>query len=414
MSDYKKKINKYTGRPQLVLSPDVVTDFRDIMMDNAMGVAELDASINYQMINGFRDAYEDQNQIDLINSLNVLYDAAGKYYTPAISGGLDAYTVLMLQCDGDQDSQSFPDDSDSGHVVTAHGTFKVDTAIKRFGTGSAILSGAGAYGSIPKSSDFNLGTADFTLETWAYRDGNINDYGGIFSTSDATTNGWAAYFGNAAQANFCKFAAASGGWSDKIVSNTILPDKVQTHLEIVRHGNTLKMYQAGLEVASADVTGLDFADGPNNPNIGRLFVTTDNYYYKGRLDAIRISKGIARHTAPFTPPEYPYSDTKHNMTLISKGFSVPSVPSAARMLYKVEYVSAVELDTDLMFDLSRDDDGQRIQGTPELVRTIGSNKLIGVDFNLSGLPSGTDMVYRIRSENTSDLYAKALACQIKT
>jgi len=416
MSDFQRIINKYTGMSQLSLKQEVLDTFRDIMMDNAIAVAEADAAINYEMINGFRDAYEDQSKIDLINSSNILYDVAGKYYEPAVSGGIDAYTVFLAHMNGADGSQTFIDDSNSAHVITAHGNLQIDTAYYKFPTGSGLFDGIGDYGSMPVSDDFDLGIGNFVGEFWIRRSGNIPDYGGVFSTSDGTTNGWAIYFGNGATQNYCKFAAATGGWGDKLVSDTILPDNTLTHFAIVRSGNTLKMYQAGLEVASADVTGLDFADGTNNPNIGRLFVTTDNYYLKAHLDEIRISKGIDRGWtgSTITVPTFPYSASKHNMTLISKGFSVPAVPSAARMLHKIQYLTSVELDTDLKFYLSRNGDTNRIKGTPELLRTIGLNKLIGVDFNLSGLPSGTDMVYRTVSDNNKNFYSKALACQIKT
>ena len=44
MSDLKKILNKYTGRHQLAVDPAVLDTFRDLIQDNAMGIAELDAS----------------------------------------------------------------------------------------------------------------------------------------------------------------------------------------------------------------------------------------------------------------------------------------------------------------------------------------------------------------------------------
>ena len=43
--------------------------------------------------------------------------------------------------------------------------------------------------------------------------------------------------------------------------------------------------------------------------IGRFFANFDDYYFKGWIDEVRVSKGIARWTSNFTPPTQPYYAT---------------------------------------------------------------------------------------------------------
>ncbi len=83
--------------------------------------------------------------------------------------GLDSNTKLLLHCDGTDGSTSFPDVSDNSHTVTAVATAQVDTAVKKFGTGSLMLDGNSDYLTIPDSNDFDIYgdlTTDWTIDFW--------------------------------------------------------------------------------------------------------------------------------------------------------------------------------------------------------------------------------------------------------
>ena len=63
----------------------------------------------------------------------------------------------------------------------------------------------------------------------------------------------------------------------------------------------------------------------SNPNPGD--------YWKGSMDEIRISKGIARWTSNFTPPTKQYGNP---VRLLSGSVDISGQPSGTNMKYKVE------------------------------------------------------------------------------
>ena len=65
----------------------------------------------------------------------------------AASGGLVsdpdfASVVLLLHCNGADESTAFIDTSNSAHTITANGNAQVDTSEKKFGSGSLLLDGS--------------------------------------------------------------------------------------------------------------------------------------------------------------------------------------------------------------------------------------------------------------------------------
>ncbi|MHA2012776.1 MAG: LamG-like jellyroll fold domain-containing protein [Candidatus Helarchaeota archaeon] len=214
------------------------------------------------------------------------------------------HTKLLLNLNGSDGDTYTTDASASNHSISFFGNAQLDTAYYKYGSASLYLPNSGSYLNTPQSNDFDFGTDDFTIEFWIRRNGNINDYAGVISTSSGTTNGWAIYFGNAGSGtqNYCKFVSRSGGWSDRLISDTILPDITWIHIAVCRDGNTLRMFQGGILVDSYDCTGLSFTDGSGNPVIGRIYTGTNGYYFTGHLDDLRVIKGSALYTEDFTPP----------------------------------------------------------------------------------------------------------------
>ena len=78
----------------------------------------------------------------------------------------------------------------------------------------------------------------------------------------------------------------------------------QTHIAFVHNdaNDTLKVYVDGTEQASATAsTAINWTNTTDSLYIGMQNGFTDRSY-AGRLDGIRITPGVARWTANFTPP----------------------------------------------------------------------------------------------------------------
>ena len=85
--------------------------------------------------------------------------------------GFDSYNKLLLHCDGAAGSTTFTDSSDSGHTVTANGSFELTTTDNewKFGGAGATADGtSGTWLSVPDSTDWAFGSGNFTLDMWIY------------------------------------------------------------------------------------------------------------------------------------------------------------------------------------------------------------------------------------------------------
>lgn len=293
--------------------------------------------------------------------------------------GIDGYTKLMLHCDGTDGSTSFPDSSLSPHTVTANGDAQVDTAIKKFGTGSGLLDGTGDYLSTPDVSDWDFGTGDFTIDFWVYRNGTQNNFASLVSTMPTSGDGWAVMIGRPSFENkIAIVSTASGGLTFDLPGNGVIPDQTWTHIALVRDGNNLKVYINGTEDQTRDVTGYDYTNSTDELLIGRYYTNVDNYYADGNMDEIRVSKGIARWTSNFTPPTSPYS-TDEESTEINETITLDDNWTIITSL----------LETDIDETAILDDDWQ-VQTNPaitsfEEVATLDDDWQIDVNLKIVGI-----------------------------
>lgn len=202
---------------------------------------------------------------------------------------VDPQTVLLMHCDGANDSTTFVDDSVYGKALTAAGNAKLTTANKKFGTAAVTWDGAGDSITIPSSADFAFGTGDFTVEMWIY----VNSW-----TSDATlfivnsVNGF--QLGRRGTGTTWGVAANATAWRLEVAG---LPSTgAWHHIAVTRAGTTMRIFLDGTVVATGTVT--------DNFTQGAVSIGSSNYFGLG--DELRVSKGIARQTSNFTPSAEAY------------------------------------------------------------------------------------------------------------
>jgi len=431
MGDYKDVINPHTGNLQRLLNSDTVDEFRtninnilnelidnatnvnnifDELMNNAMEIEELSAGVTLDMINGFRDSYEDESGIDTVNSINQLYDSVNDYYNP--TGGYTSDTKLMLHLDGEDGATSTIDDSPAEHTINLTGNAELDTAYKKYGTASCLFNAPSEI-SIADSSDWDFcaSTEDNWTIQWFVYHTDISGTRDYIRQEETNTDKFTIRInGNTSIIIFMR--TTGDGYSFNFSTSTgLLSINTWHHMTFIKVGSEIGFYIDGIQRAYSTMS---FATTFSAPlTFGRNIA--------GNMDEIRIDNSNLFLASPnagltdtITVPSSAYSSFKDNMTLISENFSVDTAPSSARLLFKIEEgEESLILNTDITFELSRDNGTTFTQGTPELIRTIGSNKMIGVDVDLSSQPSGTDLKYRLKSLTNKDFYAKAVACQIK-
>ena len=230
--------------------------------------------------------------------------------------GCDEYTMTMLHMDGTNAQNSLTDDgvSRTWRVV---GSALSDTN-KEFGTASLQISGTGdapdstpSLIASPDSADFDFGAGDFTVDMWIFTkalSGHCIAWGQIDSGSyapvrmDIPGTGVPTFYGSTSGGGFefCSGYAASNA----------LAAGTWTHVALVRNGNELLQFVNGNRSATAvDVTGKTLYNASTEWQIGgSIYGAATNYCGRFFVDEFRISKGIARWTANFTPSNAPYCE----------------------------------------------------------------------------------------------------------
>lgn len=221
--------------------------------------------------------------------------------------------VLLLHCDGTNGSTLFPDSSNAANTVTAINT-TVSTAAPMFGTGAALFTGSSSELTAPvvSAGPLDPGSSDFTYEGWFY----LNAYGGggggaFFGTlMDFTFGGTAGFriyvngFGPVTlQAQF--FAPIAG--LSVILSNpTTVALGTWHHFALTRQGQLFSVWLDGATGSSATFTAVGattLGTFSGTAYFGASYNSSvQNTWLDGQLDEIRITIGLARYTAPFTPP----------------------------------------------------------------------------------------------------------------
>ena len=177
---------------------------------------------------------------------------------------------------------------------------------------SIDLDGSGDYLSTSSSSsDFTMGTGDFTIECWAKPDANSSDQP-LFQISD-TSGG----FKSAAYTNTLTVWHRPGGnWvfcangSEQEISGYKPPIGVWYHMALVRNSGTTTLYVNGRKINSAtdstNYNGTYFV-------IGGYYSTA--YVFNGLISNFRVVKGTAVYTSAFNPPTAPLTNITNTKLL---------------------------------------------------------------------------------------------------
>jgi hypothetical protein len=219
--------------------------------------------------------------------------------------------VLLLHGDG-VNGGTIIDSSGSNHTATVTGTPAIETSFSKWGTGALLFDATAGYISEGTSTDWQLGSGDWTIEWWM---GSF-DWNGValetpivclWSTNGGEGLSWIASINinNRLQFGYRK----SGASNFSAVSSSAMTGigSSYRHCAIVRNGSNLSMYFDGVSEYSGSITGaIDSATGCNLTIGGTNY--SGNQYLNGYLDDLRITKGKARYTAAFTPPTGPFPD----------------------------------------------------------------------------------------------------------
>jgi Concanavalin A-like lectin/glucanases superfamily len=214
--------------------------------------------------------------------------------TPMLFGGRDTFTKLLLHFDNNY-TDSSPTAKGNGTMAGA-GFFS--NTIFKFGSHSFGNSN-NAYVTFPNHADWEFGAGNFTVDWQAYRTA-----AGAMIARDLPTTYVPFLFGLASGGvEQCYMTSTGSSWdiaSARTFGNQI--SSAWTHYAITRSGSTFRTFQNGTQQDTW--TSAAAIIGNSNPLCIGAYANANNF--GGYMDELRISKGIARWTANFTPPTAPY------------------------------------------------------------------------------------------------------------
>jgi hypothetical protein len=217
---------------------------------------------------------------------------------------LTAITNTSLLVRGD--TGAFYDLSNNGLAETGVNSPAVTTQITKFGKG-ALSIGSGKELTIPYSTAFDFYTKNATIECWIYP--TANGGGGIgtiiadWKTGAAPgPSSFLLYYGTGTVT--AQVVQQANTYSDQgnIALTGTAALNAWHHIALTYDGTTLRLFINGT-VAQSSTAFTGFNQSHNTViDIGNLSNFGTTYCFNGYLDDIRITKGVARYTATFTPP----------------------------------------------------------------------------------------------------------------
>lgn len=214
-----------------------------------------------------------------------------------------AYVVAGLHGNGSNNGTVFTDVV--GHTFTRNGTNVVtSTAQSLFGGSSILFPGAaGDYISTADSTEWSFGTGNFDIEVCVRFDASNPDYQTFCSQFNTSSNWWFFRKETAATNKLsCYFRIGGTVKADYIMTNNWSGFSTGTwyKLRLVRSGTNMYMFIDGVNqalTANVAISTNDVGDIASP-----LYVGSDTQFpFKGYMNDLRITKGIARYTANYTP-----------------------------------------------------------------------------------------------------------------
>jgi hypothetical protein len=234
----------------------------------------------------------------------------GGFLAPSQAFGNDSCTVSLLHFDA-------PD----GQVGVAN-TGMTDSAYGAPARRNAWTTGAGSFSSTtglcnqvaffngsamiqcPDAPDLDFGSGDFTIDFWWAPNILASGVDVVAKrTNSGTSDGpFLIYQNGATLYFFC--SSAAGGWDIASAQVITAGQAVNQwgHVAVTRQGSTFRTFFNGVPGATWS-SSLAVAKLAQPVRIGGV---SGGPFLTGWMEEFRISRGIARWTAPFTPPNQPY------------------------------------------------------------------------------------------------------------
>ena len=220
--------------------------------------------------------------------------------------------VSLLLRNGSPVSLYFPiDESPVAKTLTFSGGAGFSTSVLKYGSGALSFNGTGGV-SAAYNTDLDLAGGNFTIEAWVQLNSYLGGGTGATIVSRYTSTSRSFYFNiyySSFQASYFLYFGWTTNNSNDLIAYAAIPTpnlSSFSHYSVVRNGSQILFFVDGVQRTTASQSspiGTLF-NQPTPLEIGSANSTTGYTpnALNGYIDDLRITKGIARYTANFTPP----------------------------------------------------------------------------------------------------------------
>lgn len=218
--------------------------------------------------------------------------------------------VLYLKGDGANLSAAITDSSPAAHACVAVGNCVNSTSIVKFGTASLFFDGTTDYVRTDGSADFAFGTGDFTIEFWTYL-AAVGVLRTLWDSRPAATNGNYVTMSLLAT-NVLQF---SNNGTARITGTTVLTTATWYHVALSRKDGVTRLFLNGVQQGANYADTTSYINAASRPIIGADGNSLGANSLNGRIDDLRVLKGVGIYAGAFTAPAVAWTDAVWDDTL---------------------------------------------------------------------------------------------------
>lgn len=231
---------------------------------------------------------------------------------PNYGYGDDNNTIALMHLNGADGSTLFPDQVANRSWTRSTGSGTIQTNSSKFATAGLFSSGTTATFLTPGSgSSWDFGTQDWTIDYWTK---SLTGVPAATTYGAYSTDGSKGYAFSCSKV-LCKIESnSSGSFMGDLSVSYSMPDATYNHIAFTRNGTALRIFVNGNRIGEATIS----AGAKFNSGGGFNFIVGNS-----TVDEYRVSKGVSRWVANFTPPTYAYEVTQPSFTATPSALANP-------------------------------------------------------------------------------------------
>jgi hypothetical protein len=208
---------------------------------------------------------------------------------------------------------AFKDYSVNPRTITVNGNTTISAAQSKWGNGSSYFDGSGDYITTPYTSDFDWWLTDYTIEMWVYPLNYGRQIPYLIGKIQGINNFWSFGLDNLNRVAFY----FHGGTGVKYTSQ-VMPLNAWSHIAMTKTSEGFYLWANGVRSGPWSTSGAySSTSAPLSMGV------YDSSSYNGHIQDLRVTKGVARYTANFTPPIKEFSGLQNLFNIQNYG-TVPN------------------------------------------------------------------------------------------